>query len=238
MRFFVITVLLITSFTSCQMNELSDEDINSTEKDSVNSLYIYNLKNINSGFKSLEVNAGKIIFNDEFIEGNSFLEPDISDPDSRKMAYKNDKPIAINNCNDLMKYDIREIRYIASTDKDILRFRKRTCYLINTIKQESEKANYQIILKDKLMEGILSKNIVNKILVAIKEEPETLTCKKSTYGDLSEYCESEHNIIRIMPIVYSDKKTTYFVINQYAKMKDLYTIVIENGEISVVPQYS
>lgn len=90
---------------------------------------IYNMDELIGGFKGYElnttINGVKIYFNQEFVDGESIGK------------YQN-KEIKINNCQDLYKYDLRDIEGLVITDKQILLERKRACILQDIILELQE----------------------------------------------------------------------------------------------------
>lgn len=189
-----------------------------------NRLYVYNTESINGGFQKLEFNYNKIIFNDNFIDGNL-----------NNIKYNNHL-ITIKNCNDLNKYDLREIRNIVTSDRTILLHRKRSCKFIQKLQQKIQSRNYQLISTNNVSNEILSQNKIGNILKSIKENPNLFNCSKYN-NSINIYCENKLQNILIKPVMSSSDEIIYFVESGYAKMKDIYLVTINNDKVITIPQY-
>lgn len=82
---------------------------------------IYNFGKMFTGFLKPIHKNGNLIFSDKFID------------DGVEDIFYLNEPIVIKDCNDLMRYDLREVKNIATNDKNVLIQRKRVCILIDEL---------------------------------------------------------------------------------------------------------
>lgn len=168
---------------------------------------VYNIKELTSGFAETIDKDGKLVFANNFIDG-AFED----------ISYLG-KEITIKNCVDLLRYDIREIKNIVSTDRNILLQRKRSCILIKELTNgtdilgiSSEVIKSDLIASsDSQLEKVIS-NIPSRI-----SKHRKVTCSVNEVKKIT--CEGgqpfEDYLIYINHIV-ADKDNNYYFVNVYS----------------------
>lgn len=183
------------------------------------SVYLYNIDVVNSGFKSISIKNNKIYFNDSFIDG-----------ELTNIKY-NGSLITLNNCSDLKKYKLKEIENLVLTDLYILKKRKRTCNFLSKIKNTLDEEKNNVVLSQEINKNVLSETNIKKILLSTEEKYEDFNCTTPPYNKLSKVCESNSTHINIIPVSNEEKFTVFFVDVEHGRMQYFYTVTLSNQRI-------
>lgn len=199
------------------------ESVSLIDKTLSNSKPVYNVKELTAGFAEPINKDGKLIFTDSFIDGTF-----------EDISYLG-KEIAIKNCPDLLRYDIREIKNIVSTGRDILLQRKRSCILIKKLTNGTDilGASSEIIKSDL----VASSNIqLEKVIASIPSrvsEDRKMTCSVTEIKNIT--CKGDQPVeeysIYINHVV-ADKDKNYYFVDVYAGRSIYYYLInINDGKI-------
>lgn len=183
------------------------------------SVYLYNIDIVNSGFKNISVKNNQMYFDDRFIDG------ELTD-----IKYDGSL-ITLNNCSDLKKYNLKEIENLVLTDLYILKKRKRTCNFLSKIKNISDEEKSNVVLSHKINKNVLSEINIKQILLSTKEKYEDFNCTTPPYNKISKVCESNSTHINIIPVSNEEDFTVFFVDVEHGRMQNFYTVTLSNQRI-------
>lgn len=237
MKFSLIFLVLFSTFffsggcakTSPQGNESADISVKlQTSKNKIlndetlsNSKPIYNVEELTTGFAEPIDEGGKLIFSNSFIDGTF-----------EDISYLG-KNITVKNCPDLLRYDIREIKNIISTDRDILLQRKRSCTLIKELTNGTDTLGISSeVIKSDLVAS--SNSQLEKVIASIPSrisEGKKVTCSITKVKNIT--CKGDQPVeeysIYINHVV-ADKNKNYYFVNVYARRSVYYYLINVDDE--------
>ena len=146
-----------------------------------------------------------------------------------------DKNITIKNCNDLLTHDLRETLNIAKSDRDILLTRKRSCFLVKEIIDDTNVLAFINLYEDSDLIPIADKklkDILDNIPSKVSENRE-VDCSIDEHHNIVclEKQEPKDYSLYINQVAVVDDKSYYFITVNTAVPTYYYLTTIDGEKI-------